>query len=135
LVWAAALLYLLHQIKSAKSCANRGHEQSEERVAVLDPFEPQPNKRKHSRMLEFDAWLNSAVYRFYERIKGYYAAYSARLERFNMRGFSRGAVEVISDGMTLGIAGLLVAPFLRHPRFPGNAQRLAQLSELFGHLL
>ena len=83
---------------------------------MSNPFEP-TRRGTRSRLLAFDAWLNSLVFGVFERIKDAYANYSARLERFNMRGVGRGVVELVSDGLTLGIAGLLVALSFAIPAF------------------
>lgn len=56
---------------------------------MRDPFKPDQRGSLGQRLMEIDAYVNSAVYRLFGTLKSFYTDYSARLERFNYRGLSQ----------------------------------------------
>ncbi len=97
--------------------APTGHEQVPRAANVRDPFEPIRGGIKGPRLIEIDAWLNHTVFRLGGWLKRVYTSYSERLERLNYRGFKRASVELVSDGATLGVAGLIVMLAFAIPAF------------------
>ncbi len=68
-------------------------------------------------MLAFDAWFDSFVF---ERGRAAAAAYhdvSVFMERFQVSGWKRWAVELACEGLTLGLGGAIVAVMLAIPAF------------------
>ena len=84
---------------------------------MRDPFEPSRRGKFGLRLIEIDAFVNSAVYRLFEGLRRHYTGYSAKLERFNYRGFKRVIVELMGDGATLGVAGVIVLLAFAIPAF------------------
>lgn len=62
----------------------------------------------NERLYEVDSWLNSSVYTLWSWITRFWAAYSAILGRWRVRGFRRMWVELLSDGASLGVIFLLL---------------------------
>jgi penicillin-binding protein 1A len=81
---------------------------------VRDPFQS-TRKRRHVRLIEVDAWIDSTVFRagrfVVKRIEGV----SLFMRRFKVSGFTRAVVEVLGDGMTLAVGGVK----FRHSRANG----------------
>jgi len=88
---------------------------------VRDPFEGQKKSgvwtRLRRRMLEADSAIDAFFYSILSGIGRSYEAYSARLERFNIKGWRRGIVEVTSDGLTMGMGGAVLMLALAIPAF------------------
>jgi penicillin-binding protein 1A len=74
-------------------------------------------KRLSQALLAFDAWVNSAVYNSGRRSRAAYAAFSAFMDRFHVRGWPRFGVEIACETLTLGLGGAMVALFLATPAF------------------
>ncbi|MFN0262861.1 transglycosylase domain-containing protein [Tepidamorphus sp. 3E244] len=89
---------------------------------MRDPFEPSRRGKFGTRLLEIDAFVNSAVYRLYSGFKNAYTNYSARLERMNYRGFKRGFFELVGDGATLGVVGVIVMLAFAVPAFKATTK-------------
>src|SRR5690606_14723603 len=76
--------------------------------AVQDPFYTRQKRKKSGRMLEADAWLDSALYdslksfgRGYTRVQDFFS-------HFTVRGFKRLLVELTSDALTFGAMGAVL---------------------------
>jgi penicillin-binding protein 1A len=82
-------------------------------------------KRKKSVFIErigraflaLDAFIDSALFNAKRRVIAGYAAYSAFLDRFYVSGVAKAAIEIACEGLTLGVAGALVALALALPAF------------------
>jgi penicillin-binding protein 1A len=74
-------------------------------------------KRLSQALLAFDAWVNSAVYNSGRRSRAAYAAFSAFMDRFHVRGWPRVGVELACETLTLGLGGAILALFLATPAF------------------
>jgi penicillin-binding protein 1A len=67
--------------------------------------------------LALDAFVDSSVFSGKRRVIAAYASYSAFLDRFHVSGLGKVAVEAACEGLTLGLAGALVALALALPAF------------------
>jgi penicillin-binding protein 1A len=67
--------------------------------------------------LAIDAFIDSSLYDGRRRAIEAYTAYSAALDRLHVSGSGRFAVEMACEGLTLGLAGALVALALAQPAF------------------
>ena len=75
---------------------------------MQDPFYTRQKRKKSGRMLEADAWLDSALYdslksfgRGYTRVQDFFS-------HFTVRGFKRLLVELTSDALTFGAMGAVL---------------------------
>ena len=67
--------------------------------------------------LAFDAFIDSSLFNAKRRAVAAYASYSAFLDRFYVSGVGKAAVEIACEGLTLGLAGALLALALALPAF------------------
>jgi penicillin-binding protein 1A len=85
---------------------------------VFEAFRATEIQKRLSRaLLAFDAWVNSSLYDSGRKSRAAYASFSAFMDRFHVRGWSRLGVEAACEGLTLGLGGALVALFLAIPAF------------------
>ncbi|MGO8798542.1 MAG: transglycosylase domain-containing protein [Roseiarcus sp.] len=68
-------------------------------------------------LLAADAFVDSSLYRARRRAIAAYASASAFFDRFHVSGVAKFAVEIACEGLTLGLAGALVALALALPAF------------------
>ncbi|HUV32262.1 MAG TPA: PBP1A family penicillin-binding protein [Devosiaceae bacterium] len=102
---------------------------------MADPFYHKQKRKKPSRLLSADAWLDSSLYDFFTSLGRGYQSWSDFMSRFHVTGVRRLAVEVISDTMTFGMLGLLLLTALALPAFDSTAagefNRAADYSVIF----
>ncbi|WP_452303822.1 transglycosylase domain-containing protein [Microbaculum marinum] len=68
-------------------------------------------------MLEADSFIDAFFYSLLDGVKRGLEGYSARLERFNVKGWRRVLVELFSDGLTMGAGGAVLMLALAIPAF------------------
>src|SRR5712691_3743554 len=68
-------------------------------------------------MLGFDAWVDSGIFRGGSGVREHYERFSTFMDRFHVSGWRRGLNEMVSEGATLGTAGLVLALALAVPAF------------------
>jgi penicillin-binding protein 1A len=68
-------------------------------------------------LLESDARIDSAVFQAGRSLAEIYERYSAFMDRFHVAGWRRVAVEIASEGATIGAAGLVLMLALAIPAF------------------
>ncbi|WP_051332811.1 transglycosylase domain-containing protein [Cucumibacter marinus] len=88
---------------------------------MADPFYHKTRKKKGSRLLQADAWLDSTLYDFFTGLGRGYQHFQDFMSRFHVTGFKRLFVELVSDGLTFGMLGLLVLTTLALPAFDETA--------------
>ncbi len=86
-------------------------------IAVTEPENKEPEKRWRFFFLAIDAWIDTGIYRFGEAVRNRYDAYSVFMRRFRVTGAPRSVVEVLSDGLSFGTVGALLALALALPAF------------------
>ena len=96
----------------AQQCERRPTERS-----VQDPFYHKEKRRKKSGMLAADAWLDSALYDFWQALGRWYTSVEDFFSRFRVSGIKRFFVEIVSDGLSFGAIGLVLMTALALPAF------------------
>ena len=88
---------------------------------MSDPFGNSPRSgfwtRLRRKLLQIDSYIDDFFYAVLEGTKRSFEAYSARMERFNVKGWRRGLVELSSDGLTIGAGGAVLMLALAIPAF------------------
>ncbi len=88
---------------------------------MRDPFASGPKTgiwtRVRRRLLEVDSFIDAFFFSIIEGTKRGFEAYSARLERFNVKGWRRLLVELLSDTATFGAGGAVLMLALAIPAF------------------
>ena len=73
------------------------------------PGSEEPRRpRRPSRLLEVDAWLDSALYALRNGIAKFWDRLSILSRRMQLTGFKRFLVEVLDEGFSIGVAGFVV---------------------------
>ena len=88
---------------------------------MQDPFYHKEKRRKKTRMLAADAWLDSALYDFWQSAGRGYGRVEDFFSRFRISGIKRLFVEVISDAMSFGAIGMVLVTGLALPAFDATA--------------
>ncbi len=88
---------------------------------MQDPFYHKEKRRKKARMLEADAWLDSAMYEFWNSLGRGYRRVEDFFHAFRLRGVKRLIVEVLSDAATFGAIGAVLMLALALPAFEATA--------------
>ena len=84
---------------------------------MQDPFYHKEKRRKKSRALDADAWLDSALYEFWNSLGRGYQHIEDFFSRFRVRGIKRLFVELISDGASFLAIGAVLMLALALPAF------------------
>ncbi len=75
-----------------------------------------PNRRnRYINWLALDSWIDSTLYGLYARFKDGWANYNNFFANFRVTGFRRLAVEFLSEGATIGTAGLAIVLIFEIP--------------------
>jgi len=84
---------------------------------LQDPFYHKEKRRKKARMLDADAWLDSALYEFWNALGRGYQHVEDFFGLFRVRGIRRLFVELLSDGVTFLAIGAVLVMALAMPAF------------------
>jgi penicillin-binding protein 1A len=88
-----------------------------------DATPPAPKEPKEPiRLIEIDAYIDSALFRIWTALKEGAEALSRFTRRFRMTGWRRAPVELLGDGLTIGVGGGLVMLTLALPAFDATKQ-------------
>ncbi|RYE11201.1 MAG: PBP1A family penicillin-binding protein [Hyphomicrobiales bacterium] len=102
---------------------------------MQDPFYHKEKRRKKARMLDADAWLDSALYEFWNSFGRGYRRIEDFFHAFRMRGIKRFFVEILSDAASFGAIGAVIVLALALPAFQatasGKINNAAEVSVLF----
>ena len=88
---------------------------------MQDPVYHKEKRRKKARMLDADAWLDSAMYEFWQSLGRGYTRVQDFFSIFHVSGFKRFFVEVFSDALTFGAIGMVLMTALALPAFDATA--------------
>jgi penicillin-binding protein 1A len=88
---------------------------------VQDPFYHKEKRRKKTRMLAADAWLDSALYEFGQSLGRGYTRVEDFFSRFRVSGLKRLFVEIVSDGFSFLAIGMVLMTALALPAFDATA--------------
>ena len=75
---------------------------------MQDPFYHKEKRRKKTRMLAADAWLDSALYDFGQSLGRGYTQIEDFFSRFRVSGFRRFFVEIFSDAFSFAAIGMVL---------------------------
>jgi len=90
-----------------------------EETSLRDLF-PEPDDWKPKlgrRLLDFDARVDSTLFQAAVWSREAFERYSTFMDRFHVAGWRRALVEMLSEGATLGTAGLVLTLALAVPAF------------------
>jgi penicillin-binding protein 1A len=87
----------------------------EDPFKIDDDAENKPRLKKSSFLLEIDAWIDSSMYESRFAAGEFWEEVVIFFRRFRVRGLNRFIFEGLSEGMTLGAAGLIVMLMLALP--------------------
>ena len=88
---------------------------------MQDPFYHKQKRPKKTRMLDADAWLDSAMYEFWQSVGRGYTRVQDFFSRFQVNGFKRFFVEITSDGLSFAAIGAVLMTALALPAFDATA--------------
>jgi len=88
---------------------------------LQDPFYHKQRRRKKARMLDADAWLDSALFEFWNALGRGYRRVEDFFHAFRLRGVRRFIVEILSDGATFTAIGAVLVLALALPAFDATA--------------
>ncbi len=88
---------------------------------MQDPFYHKEKRRKKARMLDADAWLDSAMYEFWHSLGRSYTRVQDFFANFRVSGIKRFFVEILSDGLSFGAIGAVLMTALALPAFDATA--------------
>jgi penicillin-binding protein 1A len=88
---------------------------------LQDPFYHKEKRRKKSRALDADAWLDSALFEFWGAVGRGYRHIEDLFAHFRVRGIRRFFVEIISDGASFLAIGMVMVLALALPAFQATA--------------
>jgi len=102
---------------------------------LQDPFYNRKKRKKGTQLLEADAWLDSALYDFFQSFGAAYARFQDAMSVFNVFGLRRVVVEIISDGLSFLAIGMVIMTALALPAFDttasGQFNKAADYSVIF----
>lgn len=96
---------------------------------LRDPLTEKPRRKIPSRLIEVDAWIDSSLWRFGHGFSRFWESVTIFSRRFRARGLNKLAVEVACEGLTLGVAGLIVMLALAQPAMKLTANGLPQQTD------
>ena len=88
---------------------------------MQDPFYHKEKRRKKARMLDADAWLDSALYEFWNSLGRGYRNVEDFFHGFRLRGVKRLIVELFSDATSFTAIGAVIMLALALPAFQATA--------------
>jgi len=88
---------------------------------LQDPFYNRKKRKKGTQLLEADAWLDSALYDFFQSFAIGYTRFQDAMNIFHVYGLKRVLVEIISDGLSFLAIGLVLMTALALPAFDATA--------------
>ena len=88
---------------------------------MQDPFYHKQKRQKKTRMLDADAWLDSAMYEFWHSLGRGYTRVQDFFSIFQVTGFKRFFVEIVSDGLSFTAIGAVLMTALALPAFDATA--------------
>ncbi|MGN6100966.1 MAG: transglycosylase domain-containing protein [Devosia sp.] len=88
---------------------------------MQDPFYHKHKRTKNNRMLEADAWLDTAIYEFWLTLAAIWRGFSDFMAIFHVSGIKRFLVEIVSDAASFAAIGGILLTALAIPAFSATA--------------
>src|SRR5690606_36318035 len=87
---------------------NSRHRLFRAECSLQDPFYHKEKRRKKARMLDADAWLDSAMFEFWQSLGRGYTEVQDFLSLFHVAGTQRYFVVLASDGLSFAALGAVL---------------------------
>lgn len=84
---------------------------------MRDPFNNRPKGRGWSRLLDFDSWIDSSMYKMFYGAGEWWETVTIFFRRFRVSGFKKFVVEISDEVLTLGLVGSILMLALALPAF------------------
>ncbi|MGB7287920.1 MAG: PBP1A family penicillin-binding protein [Salaquimonas sp.] len=84
---------------------------------MRSPFDNNGKKKKSNWLLEIDSWIDSSMFRMFADGSERWENITVFFQRFRVTGFKKALVEVLDEGLTVGLAGLILLLALALPAF------------------
>jgi len=84
---------------------------------MRSPFDKSDKKKGRNWLLAIDAWLDSTLFRAFADGSETWENITVFFQRFRVTGYKRGIVEILDEGLTIGLAGLILLLALALPAF------------------
>ena len=84
---------------------------------MRDPFNNRKKGKGWSRLLDFDSWIDSAMYRLYSGAGENWESLTIFFRRFRMTGVKKIIFEILDECVTLGLVGSTFMLGLALPAF------------------
>ena len=84
---------------------------------MRDPFSPKKKRSASNWLMSIDSWVDDAMYRFKSGGGETWESLTIFFRRFRVYGFKKFLVELSCEGLTLGVAGMILMLALAKPAF------------------
>ena len=84
---------------------------------MRDPFNNSNKGKGRNRLLDFDSWIDSSLYNMFSNGSDTLESINIWFRRFRVTGFKKFLVEVLDEGFTFGVGGLILLFTLAIPAF------------------
>ncbi len=84
---------------------------------MRNPFDNNGKKKRNKWLLELDSWIDSSLYRMRADGSERWENITVFFQKFRVSGFRKALVEVVDEGMTIGLVGLILLLALALPAF------------------
>ncbi|MFK5980890.1 MAG: PBP1A family penicillin-binding protein [Rhizobiaceae bacterium] len=84
---------------------------------MRDPFNNSNKGKGRNRLLDFDSWIDSSLYTMFSDGTERLETINIWFRRFRVTGFKKFLVEVLDEGFTFGVGGLILLFTLAIPAF------------------
>jgi penicillin-binding protein 1A len=84
---------------------------------VQDPFENTHEGKTRNRLLAIDSWIDSSLYELFATAGDRWETITIFFRRFKVTGFRKFLVEILDEGVTLGLGGSVLMLALALPAF------------------
>ncbi|EAU40207.1 Glycosyl transferase, family 51:Penicillin-binding protein, transpeptidase domain [Fulvimarina pelagi HTCC2506] len=93
---------------------------------MADKSEAKRSHKSPSRLIEVDAWIDSSIFRLWHGFSRFWETVTIQSRRLRARGFTRVVSEIVGEGFTLGVAGVILLLVLAQPAMEMTAEGLPE---------
>ncbi len=84
---------------------------------MRSPFDNNGRKKKNNWLLEIDSWIDSSMFKMFSGGSERWENITVFFQRFRVTGFKKFMVEIVDEGFTIGLVGLILLLALALPAF------------------
>lgn len=84
---------------------------------MRSPFDNNGRKKKNNWLLEIDSWIDSSMFKMFSGGSERWENITVFFQRFRVTGFKKFMVEIVDEGITIGLVGLILLLALALPAF------------------